>query len=418
MDSSYIYDVLPLDAPDEDARWRQYVDVFRLTLLDTPPTEAQLEFFRRNRRKDDARLAMVTASTPAGDNVVAGFSSIVGRYNAGAQDVPTLIINTVGVNPAHRRRGLLRELMTQQLRQAKADGIPFATLSASEHTIYGRFGFGPLTRVGETVVDLAKFRLRPEIPVAPGRVEWVEPGFLAEHYWRVVDAFHERQLGSVRPYARTFFEHTGQWANDEQGPAKKLRAVAHFDEAGVVDGFATFENPSWEPPRRAKVHALFGATLGVEFALWQALASMDLVEQLGYFTQPGDPLPLGLVDERAVKVKEVEDWTWLRILDLPAAIAARSFERDGEAIIRVTDALGHCEGTWHLTVLGGRGAATPTTETPRLELDVAELARVWESNDSPVALARLGRIRGEAAAIRDFAGLFHRAEPSRNLTGY
>lgn len=418
MDNSYQYGLLPLDAPDDDPRWRQYLDVFRLTLLDEPAGDAQLAFFRRNRRADDARLAMITTRTHVGDTVVGGCSSIVGRYNAGAEDAATLVINTIGVNPAHRRRGLLRELMTQQLQQAKADGIPFATLSASEATIYGRFGFAPSTRIGEVTIDVNKFKLRPTAPVAAGQVEWIEPGFLAEHVDRVIETFHARQLGSVRPYARTKMEILGEWSGEAQGPAKKLRAVAHFDESGQVDGFATFEHTGWEQPRRVKVFSLFGSTLGVELALWQALASMDLIGQLGFYTQPGDPLPLALTDERAMEIKDFGDWTWLRILDLPAAIAARSFERDGEVIVRVEDGLGLADGVWHITVLGGRGSAVTTDEAPHVALDIAELARIWESNDSPVALAHVGRVEGEPGAIRDFASLFYRAEPVRNLTGY
>jgi predicted acetyltransferase len=415
---SYRFDILPLDTPDDDPRWREYLEVFQLTLLSAPSTDAQVAAFRDNRRADGARLAMVTASTPSGDAIAGGFSAFSGHYNAGAEDAATLVINTIGVNPAHRRRGVLRELMTRELASAKAAGIPFATLSASEATIYGRFGFAPVAHGAEAKIDVAKFRLRDEAPVAAGRVEWIAPSFLEPHYWRVVRAFHAANVGSVLPYHRTFLGDTGQWDSEAEGPSKKLRAIAHFDESGTVDGFALFEHRGWDHPRKVHVQKVVGANFGVELALWQALASMDLIERLDYYVTASDPLLPALVDERAVRIDDVGDLHWLRILDVPRAVAARSFDTDGEVTVRITDSLGHADGTWHIAARDGRGSAEATDAAPQVTLDVAELARVWESDTTATALAQAGRVTGEPRDVAAFDRLFHRFAPMRNTTGY
>ena len=51
-------------------------------------------------------------------------------------------ITWVGVLPSHRRRGVLTELMRQQLDDVHERGEPLAILWASEPPIYGRFGYG------------------------------------------------------------------------------------------------------------------------------------------------------------------------------------------------------------------------------------------------------------------------------------
>ena len=56
--------------------------------------------------------------------------------------VPTAGVTVVGVLPTHRRRGIVRELMAAQLKDAHARGEPIAALWASEGGIYGRFGYG------------------------------------------------------------------------------------------------------------------------------------------------------------------------------------------------------------------------------------------------------------------------------------
>lgn len=418
MHADYRYDLLALDTPDDDPRWRAYLDVFDLSLLSNPASQARIDFFRRHRRADKARLGQITTQTASGEVVAGALSAIVGRYNAGAKDAEILIVNVLGVNPGHRRRGLARELMRQQLTAARDDGIAFATLTASEATIYERFGFGPISRMGPMKIEVPRFAFRPDAPIADGHLEWVEPAFLEPHYRRITDAFHAGHVGSVAPYQRTFLDETGQWSHEAEGPSKKLRAVVHFDTAGTPDGFALFFHKGWDRPRTAQVLKLYGATVGVEFALWQGLASMDLIERLSYFTQPSDLLPLALVDERAIQIEDLEDWQWLRILDLPAAIEARSFDADGEVVIEVTDPMGFAEGTWRLTVRDGRGTAERTESQPQVRLGVAELARIWQADRTPAALARVGRITGDQRAIIELGQLFTRNVPALNLTEY
>lgn len=418
MHDDYRYDLLPLDTPDDDPSWKAYLDVFDLSLLSSPASQARTEFFRRHRRADKARLGRISTRTAAGEVVAGGLSAIVGRYNAGAKDADVLIVNVLGVNPGHRRRGLARELMHQQLSAARDDGIAFATLTASEATIYERFGFGPISRMGDLKLEVPRFAFRPDAPIAEGHLEWVEPGYLEPYYQQITDAFHAGHVGSVAPYHRTFLDETGQWSYEAEGPSKKLRAVVHFDPSGTPDGFALFIHKGWDRPRTAKVLKLYGADLGVEFALWQGLASMDLIERLTYFAQPSDLLPLALVDERAIQLEDVEDWQWLRILDLPAAIAARSFDADGELVVEVTDPMGFTEGSWQLSVRGGRGSAEPTDAEPQVRLGVADLARIWQADRTPAALARVGRITGDPRAIIELGQLFTRNVPAKNLTEY
>ena len=52
---------------------------------------------------------------------------------------------TVTVHPTHRRRGLLRRMMHEQLDDVARRGEPLAALTASEASIYERFGYGTAT---------------------------------------------------------------------------------------------------------------------------------------------------------------------------------------------------------------------------------------------------------------------------------
>ena len=54
----------------------------------------------------------------------------------------TAALTNVTVAPTHRRRGLLRRMITNDLRSAADRGEPVGIPIASEYPIYGRFGYG------------------------------------------------------------------------------------------------------------------------------------------------------------------------------------------------------------------------------------------------------------------------------------
>lgn len=63
----------------------------------------------------------------------------------GLRTVPMGGVTSTGVIATHRRRGLLRQMMQAMFDQALERGEVVAGLSASEGSIYGRFGFSPAT---------------------------------------------------------------------------------------------------------------------------------------------------------------------------------------------------------------------------------------------------------------------------------
>ena len=76
-------------------------------------------------------------------------------------------VTIVGVLPTHRRRGILRRMMTAQLADIRERGEPIASLWASEDTIYGRYGYGAASRSGHVLLPARRRRIsdltsRPE----------------------------------------------------------------------------------------------------------------------------------------------------------------------------------------------------------------------------------------------------------------
>ena len=426
MTEPYALELLPLDTPDDDPHWAAYLDLFAMVFLEGRTSDDGVAAFRRHRRADGATLGMVTAEGPGleGRQVAAGLVWAPIRVNTGGNIVPVMAVNTVAVRPTHRRRGLMRMMMDHHLRRARAEGFALAALSASEATIYGRFGFGVATRHVGWEIDTQRFAIRPDVVVAPGSLELADPPLDKNIFERLSAGHQLTHRGAFSPLGMHLAKADGTWDFDEQGPSKKLRYLLHFDDSGTPDGFAEFkhggfENKQSESPAPTAILSVCSPSPEIDRALWQGLASFDLVEKLTYESAaPDDPLPSSLVDPWAIKQNVIRDGIWLRILDLEKAVADRGFESDGHVVIKVVDSMGFCEGAWCITVREGRGEAARTSLSPAVELGVDSLARLWFGDVTAVQLARSGLIHGSPGSVQKLSRLFATAFRPANLNDF
>ncbi|MBM6620861.1 GNAT family N-acetyltransferase [Micrococcaceae bacterium RIT802] len=358
---------------------------------------------------DDAPAPSLDAGIP-----VATFAEFRKTLNTGAGNlVECSLITVVTVRPSHRRRGILRRMMTDSLERARAAGLPIAALTASEGTIYGRFGFGPATTLDSVRVDV-KGGL-PILAPAEGQVVSVDPASLKELAPALFERFHATHRGSIGRQEAYTLRATGRLAEDAAKDDPTLRAAVHLDAAGDPQGFLTYAFAGWDTsPVTMKIRDLVAATGAARRELWRYLGAHDLVERIEYgAAAPDDPLPWTMDDPRRVTVTETEDLLWLRILDVPAALRAREYAADGELRIRVIDPLGYAAGTYALSVDGGAARVEVVDDgvPADLELDVALLGSLYLGGTGVRVLAEAGRVQAasdeavaRAAALLDLSG--------------
>src|SRR5207302_5527771 len=101
-------------------------------------------------------------------------------------------VTVVGVHPTHRRRGILRRMMTVQLEDIRGRGEPVAALWASEDTIYGRYGYGPASRRVDVKMERVWAELRPGLPPREGQVRFVDADDELKIFPRIYDRIGRR----------------------------------------------------------------------------------------------------------------------------------------------------------------------------------------------------------------------------------
>ncbi|XAS62485.1 GNAT family N-acetyltransferase [Micrococcaceae bacterium Sec5.8] len=354
------------------------------------------------------------------DVPVATFGTLDKTLNIGfGRLLDTRLVTAVTVRTSHRRRGLLRRMMAEELGLARGEGLAMAALTASEASIYGRFGFGVATREQSIKVDTSARFVVNHTPV--GSVEVADPKVLLELASAVFDRLHRLTPGSIgrHEYYRQFASGA---VSREDGEDAKVKVALHYGPDGGVDGYVSYKFGGWSStPYTMEVLDLVAATRAGYLELWQYLGAIDLVERVTWDEAPvDDPLPWALEDPRCVDASGARDMLWLRILDVQKALAARHYPADGRLVLKVADPLGLTGGTFALDVNGGAAVVTEAGDAVvDLELDVAALSSVYLGGVHPVTLAASGRMQEKTtgAAFRA-AGMFAVERPAHCLTHF
>lgn len=350
------------------------------------------------------------ARTP--ESPVATVDSWVAQLTTSPQrTVPMWAISAVTVSPTHRRRGIARAMLLGELRAARDAGVPMAGLTVSEATIYGRWGFSPAVYTSDWSIDTRRARWIG--PVPQGRLDFVEQEEMPAILGAVYERTRLRRGGRIEGWPGLWVRTAGLRPGAED--AAKMRAVVYRGDDGAERGILVYsltERADDHSAHELAVRALFADGADAEAALWRFAIEHDLVATVTASLRPvDDPVRWMVSDQRAARVS-VTDHHWLRILDVPAALSARSWAADDSLVIRVDDPLGFAGGTWRLGTEGGElREAEATDAASDVSLGVDALASLYLGGVSAAVLAAAGRLTAEPDVVRRLDALFRAAEP-------
>lgn len=399
-----------LDADLRSALEAQGLRVGRVSDDDRPGTDRWLDAVARGfldgERNDTHRQAFFdrTAyrrkigvfddSGPDAAVPVASFASWGAELSVPGGTVPACAISSVTVAPTHRRRGILRQVMAGELRTAAGLGYPLAILTVSESGIYGRFGFAPAAHAAHWKIDVRRARWTG--PEAPGRIDFVT----REEGRRLAPALHDRirvtSPGEIDMPGGHWDRFYGTRPDVEK--AEERRVVQYRSPEGEVDGLAIYSishNHDDFAASTVEVIQLLAATDAAYAGLWRFFLSMDLIGTVTAGELSLDePLWWMIADQRAATIT-TRDHQYLRILDVPAALAARRYDVTDTVAFEVTDPLGIASGVFVLSAgedVGVDAVAEAPVGVPLVRLGVAELSALLLGGVSPVTLAKAGRL--------------------------
>ena len=334
--------------------------------------------------------------------IVATTISLARHLTVPGATVPCAGVTAVATTPTHRRRGLMSSMLRRQLEDIHARGEPLAVLWASEGPIYGRFGYGRAAPRAQLVVHRPAARLAVPLPGA----DPLRAGPAAEHLDAMRAVFEQVRLD--RP---GMLDRDGPWWEARLFDPESHRKGAHALHAVVTaDGYALYAVRSdWDddgPAGEVVIRELVAATPLARAELWGFLIDQDLTRTVTWDLAPLDePLWLMLADGRAAR-RSVRDGLWVRLVDVLAALAARTYACDPDVVLEVDDAV--CPwnaGRYRLTAEG----CAATSDEPDLALDVAALGTAYLGGPTLLELAAAGGVRELRPGALDRASAAFRA---------
>jgi len=340
------------------------------------------------------------------DSLLAGFH---GAYPLRAYPVPGAEVacgwlTWVGVHPGHRRRGILRGMIEHHFADCLAHGEAISGLMAAETPIYGRFGYGMAsTQVSLTIPRGAA--LRPVAGAAELDVTLEE--WDAAAHGAIVAGIHRDYArlpaGLGRPGWATRETPAQRTSRETDAPIHRggkeaLRVLLVRDGDGTPVAYATFRrSSSWaRAGAEGTVHVreAVALTAAASHRMWSVLLDLDLTTQVQIGALPvDDPIVSLLVDIRPA-VPDYQDNSWIRIVDLPAALAQRAYAGDVDVVLEVTDAMLPANaGRWRVHAEAwGHAEVSASDSEPDLVLDIRELGAAHLGSVSLASLAQAGQI--------------------------
>jgi predicted acetyltransferase len=383
--------------PLAESEFRDAYELFRRAVLEQPGRDE--DWAGNSARYEPGRVLGAFV-----DGELAGTALATTNVVAvpGGQRLPAGAVTAVGVRADQTRRGLLTALMRAQLDDLLHRGEPLAMLHASEAVIYERFGYGVATRARQVELARARAGFRVDAP-GNGRV-------------RLVDL---PKATAVLPtvYQRCALSRPGRIGRDDAWWSARMATLGkdslvavHTDADGLDDGFAICAPVTRDDHvTTLRLHDLTAANPAAAAQLWRFLLGVDLVDRVVAFKRPLDePLEWWLTDCRQCRITNVADELWLRLVDVPAALRARTFGAADPVVIEVHDAFLPINNGCYTV---GPDEVRRCSDSPQLSLDVAALASLYLGDQTASTLVAAGRIEvHDPAAIPAADRLFNTPE--------
>jgi hypothetical protein len=328
--------------------------------------------------------------------------------------VPVAGLTWVGVHPDHRRRGLLTAMMRHHFEQTRREGVHLSALHASEPGIYGRHGYGLASLELEVQLSRGTTFVAPhlddEAETISTRFHTITEDGIARRRRRVdldlVTACVGTIVGDDEFY--DVLTHLSPADKRDGEPPRILFAVRDGRDVGYVVLKRKHKWPNSRPAAEVTVSPISGAP-ATRLALARRVVDLDLS---GAITVHGvaesDPLLSWVQGPRGLSDVHPFDSLWVRLVDLPEALAARGYEAECDVVVEVADEPAPWNaGLWRIRVKDHTADVSRTDDDADVSLPVSALGAAYLGGANLAALQRAGVVaEHRPGATRELWGAF------------
>lgn len=275
-----------------------------------------------------------------GDRACGTFRSTGAQLTVpGGASLAASAVSAVTVLPTHRRSGILTAMAAKEHGALVERGEAVGLLYASEYRIYGRFGYAPGTHVTDWVLAPRATGMHG---TPAGTVELLAIDEDARTLLTgLFEGWRPRRAGEITRTVTGWDFRLGL-RDDGWGERWKGWVLVHRDATGIPDGYARYKaDPKWEhhaAVAEISVQELIALTPDAYAGFIRHFLEMDLVAKVKLESRSErEPLRWLLTNARAASPIDTIDGLWVRLFDVPRALAARTYDREASLVLEIAD---------------------------------------------------------------------------------
>ena len=290
-------------------------------------------------------------------------------------------VSYVSVMPTHRRQGILSEMMKIQLNEIHSvHKEPLAVLWPSESAIYGRFGYAP-THEKHYSISKNNAKFLPQISSNNLKINFLNKKEAIECYVQVNNKLMESRPGVM--------ELTNDWAERRiedlisnhlsNGPSYFIGIFDNKTPVGLVTYSIENNNDYGNMPASLHIWDILYLNIESAIKLWNFCLNIDLVEEIHAKGVPEDDVLEALLISPGDLNARLTTGLWIRIVDVINSLEARTYEHNGEIILKVEDSIIKDNNNTYL--LNTNDKSTPkceiTSKNPDVEITIQGLSEIY-----------------------------------------
>ena len=290
-------------------------------------------------------------------------------------------VSYVSVMPTHRRQGILSEMMKIQLNEIHSiHKEPLAVLWPSESAIYGRFGYAP-THEKHYSISKNNAKFLPQISSNNLKINFLNKKEAIECYVQVNNKLMESRPGVM--------ELTNDWAERRiedlisnhlsNGPSYFIGIFDNKTPVGLVTYSIENNNDYGNMPASLHIWDILYLNIESAIKLWNFCLNIDLVEEIHAKGVPEDDVLEALLISPGDLNARLTTGLWIRIVDVINSLEARTYEHNGEIILKVDDSIIKDNNNTYL--LNTNDKSTPkceiTSKNPDVEITIQGLSEIY-----------------------------------------
>lgn len=273
----------------------------------------------------------------------------------------------VSTPPKHRRKGHVRQLLADSLKEYRERDQCFAALWPFSYSFYRRFGWGMCSEEESITCPPDALAFLDSVNMPSGG-EYVD---LDADYWGELDQVYEACNDHGLAMRRT-----EEWWRKRIFHGWNDPYVSGWERDGELRGYLVYDIEDEDDGRTMTIHDLGYVDPEAYTELLRFCYYHDSQVERVVIPDASTMLHDFVEDPRAVEI-ERQPGAMIRVVDVERALSHLSYPADGSVVLDVNDRLAEWnDGRFRLTVADGTATCEPTTDDPDATVGVATLSQI------------------------------------------